>query len=337
MDELNDIFGTTESKINNAVKQLTYNLAIVILCFASIIILLTTIFDIEFQSFIDIKFAGNAIMVSAVQILASEAMLRRGASKGKLDDGYEEEHKKYVEIREKIIKQGCPNVDEFCKISMEEDLKNQKISLLSRYIPGITYEYYDQYISMLSDDNIDPIAAYYSKGMKVVKNIVNDIRNIILEVYEKQIKKLKKINKLSPHLLTRNMMLTEEGEVYKGNAIGNPPEKILRKGKLTKYCRMIITGMFTASISVPIILHPQMQNVLPALIKLFFLFVSAGTGYYNGYTTYSEKGKSYLISQRNVCEEYLAYINKCKNAEEAAEKPAETDLNNDSDKMLTTV
>lgn len=323
MDEFNDIFGTTESKINNAVKQLTYNLAIVILCFASIIILLTTIFDIEFQSFIDVKFAGNAIMVSAVQILASEAMLRRGASKGKLDDGYEEEHKKYVEIREKIIKQGCPNLDEFCKISMEDDLKNQKISLLNRYIPGITYEYYEKCLSALSDDDIDNFFDIEEEGK--------------YKPTEKQIKKLKKINKLSPHLLTRNMMLTEEGEIYKGNAIGTPPDKILKKGKFVKYCRMIVTGMFTASISVPIILHPQIQNILPAIIKLFFLFVSAGTGYYNGYTTYSEKGKAYLISQRNVCEEYLAYINRSKNTEEAAEKPAETDLNNDSKKILTTV
>ena len=37
----------------------------------------------------------------------------------------------------------------------------------------------------LKEKGFDPIAAYYSKGMKVVKGIVGDVRNIILEVYEK--------------------------------------------------------------------------------------------------------------------------------------------------------
>lgn len=36
----------------------------------------------------------------------------------------------------------------------------------------------------VKDQGFDPIAAYYHKGMKVVKSIVNDIRNTILKTYE---------------------------------------------------------------------------------------------------------------------------------------------------------
>lgn len=36
----------------------------------------------------------------------------------------------------------------------------------------------------LAEKGFDPIAAYYSKGMKIIKSIVGDIRGIILKAYE---------------------------------------------------------------------------------------------------------------------------------------------------------
>lgn len=306
------------SKLKNGASFLASNFAAIAFVAAAAIIIATTWLDIKIANIFTVRFAANAVVTMITYCTVQLAMQDKGKVNGKTDPEYRRERAAYLSIRERVIRLGSPRIDEFCTWSVNESLKRHISALLCRHCKGMKY---DEWYSFFRPMDKQQLKAYCRS---IKRRPPRDLPHYPLK--SRQIPALLAIRKMRPKHLTPEMMVLEEADVWRNDGIApSPTQVIARKNKYT-IASSVAMALFGVSLTLSIMADPSLDSLVYAGIQLFLLCQRAVKGYSVGCLAYSVSGVAYHVSQRQKCEEYLAWLDSHKEEASPASQQVPEDM-----------
>lgn len=291
---------TINSRLKTGASFLASNFAAIAFVAAAAIIIATTWLDIKIANILSVRFAANAVVTMITYCTVQMAMQDKGKTNGKADPEYRRERAEYLAKREQIIRMGSPRIDEFCTWSINASLKRHISALLCRHCKGLKYDEWYSYFRPM--DKRALVAYCKSIRHKSEQELAH------YPLRRRQIPALLAVRKMKPAKLTPEMMVLEEADVWRNDGIAPSPAQIIsRKNKYT-LAASVASAVFGVSLTLSIMANPSLDSMIYAGIQLFLLCQRAVKGYSVGCLAYSVSGVAYHVSQRQKCEEYLAWL-----------------------------
>lgn len=288
------------TKLKTGASFLASNFAAIAFVASAAIIIATTWLDIKISDIFTVRFAANAAVTMITYCTVQMAMQEKGKTNGKTDAEYRRERAAYLEVRERIIKLGTPRIDEFVAWSIGESLRRRISALLYRHCKGLKYDEWAEYFRAMDKHQLKE----YCKNIKRTPEQMS----AHYPLRRRQIPALLAIRALKPLKLTPEMMVLEEADVWKNDGIAPSPSQVIaRKNKYT-FAASIAAALFGVSLTLSIMSDPSLESFVYAGIQLFLLCQRAVKGYTVGCLAYAASGVAYHVSQRQKCEEYLAWL-----------------------------
>lgn len=288
------------SKLKSGASFLASNFAAIAFVAAAAIIIATTWLNIEITNLLSVRFAANAVVTMITYCTVQMAMQEKGKINGKTDPEYRRERAAYLDRREQIIKLGSPKIDEFCVWSINSSLKRHISASLCRYCKGMKYDEWYEFFRPMDKQQLKE----YCRAIR--KTDERDLEHYPLK--KRQIPALLAIRRIKPVKLTPEMIVLEEAEVWHNDGIAPSPAQIIsRKNKYT-LAASVCAAVFGVSLTLSLMADPSVETMVYAGVQLFLLCQRAVKGYSVGCLAYSVSGVAYHVSQRQKCEEYLAWL-----------------------------